>query len=171
MQTDEQISHQLSFRSITESDLPFLRKLYGTTRQEEMDLLHNWSREEKHDFLDQQFHAQHSFYQQSFPKAQFDLVSHRGIRIGRLYQEERIDEIRIIDIAIIPQYRNQGIGSKLIREIIDRAENINKCVRIHVEHNNRALHLYLNLGFQQIDTSGVYFLMEFRPSIKDAADA
>ena len=171
MQTNEQISHQVSFRPIADSDLPFLCKLYRTTRQDEMDLLYNWSREEKRDFLDQQFNAQHSFYQHSFPDAQFDLIYHSGIRIGRLYQEERVDDIRIIDIAIIPQYRNQGIGSKLIRDIIVRAENIGKCVRIHVEHNNRALQLYLNLGFQQIDTSGVYFLMEFRPSIKDTADA
>ncbi len=34
---------------------------------------------------------------------------------------------------------------------------------IHVEHDNPARRLYDRLGFQHVDTNGVYHLMEWRP--------
>ena len=81
--------------------------------------------------------------------------------IGRLYVDRRTEEIRIIDIALLPEYRGKGVGSKLIRALLDEAEQERMPVRIHVERFNPALRLYRRLGFKVVEDEGVYYLMEW----------
>ena len=70
---------------------------------------------------------------------------------------------RIIDIALLPEHRNGGIGSRLLRGLLDEAAEAGKPVRIHVEQLNPAMSLYRRLGFTRIEERGVYWLMEWRP--------
>ena len=154
----------LVLRSMREEDIPFLRSLYTSTRTAEMNLLTTWTEHEKTEFLHQQFWAQHNFYQEQFKDAQFDLILIDEQPAGRLYQEQRTDEIRVIDIALIPQFRNQGLGKQLMLDILQKARNLDLAVRIHVEQNNPAMHLYDRLGFKKIGDSGVYYLMEWKPT-------
>ena len=74
----------LKFRSITDDDHDFLRSLYATTRAGEMAIV-PWSDQEKDDFIDLQSKAQHTFYQEQFKKAQFDIISKNDVQTGRLY--------------------------------------------------------------------------------------
>ncbi len=98
-----------------------------------------------------------------FPAARFDIVRYRGRRVGRLYVDRRADEIRIIDIALLPERRGDGIGGAMMQALLDEAAAAGKPVRIHVEKFNRALGLYRRLGFSQIEDQGVYLLMEWSP--------
>lgn len=152
----------LSRRPITDADLPFLEKLYGSTRALEMAVV-PWSFEEKQAFLAQQFHAQHVFYQEHFSAAAFDLLLLHGEPAGRLYLDRREDEIRVIDIALLPEHRGKGLGEALMRGVLEEAGSQGKMVRIHVERNNPAMRLYDRLGFRRIEDQGVYHLMEWRP--------
>ncbi len=151
----------LTFRPITDADLPFLKLLYASTRQAEMESV-PWSKQEKEQFLESQFDAQHQFYQQQFTDASFDLIALDEQPIGRLYLDQREDEIRIIDIALIPEQRGKGIGGQLLRDVLDQATNAGKMVRIHVEKNNPAMNLYQRLGFSKQEDQGVYDLMEWQ---------
>jgi ribosomal protein S18 acetylase RimI-like enzyme len=144
--------------------LPFIERLYGNTRQWEMDLLVDWSDEEKAAFIKQQHNAQHSYYQQVFPAARYELILQDGEPIGRLYVDRREDEHRIIDISLLDTHRGQGIGGKIMQDLLDEAVAAGKLVRIHVEHNNPAMHLYDRLGFKKIEEQGVYWLMEWEPN-------
>jgi ribosomal protein S18 acetylase RimI-like enzyme len=153
------MSHQLTFRPIDENDQPFLFELYATTRHDELAQT-EWTDFEKENFLRQQFIAQHQFYTEQFTTAEFHIIEMEHEPIGRLYMDYRKDEHRIIDIALLPEYRNQGIGSQLLEDIIQKAEKADKPVRIHVEKYNPALNLYNRFGFVTIGDTGVYFLME-----------
>ena len=146
------------------SDLPFLRELYASTRREEM-ALSGWPQEQIEEFLEQQFEAQHSHYMEHFAGADFDIITTKQKKapIGRLYLEEREDEFRIIDIALLPEWRGKGVGGRLMTRILEKARAVGKAVRIHVEQNNPAMHLYKRLGFEKIDDHGIYHLMEVRP--------
>ncbi len=158
--------HQLRSAKLTgdESDLPFLRKLYASTRQEEVAQT-DWQQHQIDAFLLQQFEAQHKFYLEQFTDATFDIIlAEDRTPIGRLYLEERDDEFRIIDIALLPTHCGQGIGGNLVQYIIAKAAAAEKSVRIHVEHNNRAMRLYTRLGFLMVENQGVYHLMELPPS-------
>lgn len=158
----------ISFRPITDADLAFLSDLYGSTRADEMAVV-PWAQEEKESFLRMQFEAQHTFYGEQFPEASFDLVLEDGEPIGRLYIDRREEEHRLIDIALLPEHRGKGIGGRLMSDVLAEAATVGKMVRIHVEQNNPAMHLYHRLGFQKVEDQGVYDLMEWRPEVLVAA--
>ena len=151
----------ITFRPYLESDVPFLRHLYGTTREEEMRLV-PWTPEQKTAFLDMQFAAQKAHYEEFYPACEFLVIELDGTPIGRLYIDRRDDEIRLTDIALLPEYRRRGIGQLLLEEILDEGRATNKTVTIHVEHDNPARHLYDRLGFRHLDTNGIYHFMEWR---------
>ncbi len=156
------MEQQITLRPITADDEPFLCRLYASTREDELAVL-SWSASEKETFLTTQFNAQHKYYQQQFCEAEFFIIEQADEPIGRLYHDRRDDEIRIIDIALLPAYRNRGIGSKYLEAILEEGQGAELPIRIHVEHNNPALRLYNRLGFQKVTENGVYFLMEKLP--------
>ena len=153
----------VNFRTINQEDEPFLYQVYASTREEELKVV-PWSKQEKVAFLKMQFEAQHKYYQEQYSKANYWVIEQQNKPIGRLYLDYRPDEVRIIDIAILSEHRNQGIGSQILRDILGEAEKRELPVRIHVEQNNPALNLYNRLGFKQIGDTGVYFLMEWQPN-------
>jgi ribosomal protein S18 acetylase RimI-like enzyme len=150
----------VSLRPIEATDSPFLLELYTSTRASEMSQV-DWSDEQKYQFLSMQFNAQQNYYLENYQKATFDVIEWQNTTIGRLYVEEWPTELRIIDIALLPDYCNQGIGSHFLKKVMKHASNINKGVSIHVEQNNPAMLLYKRLGFEKVDEHGVYDLMEW----------
>ena len=137
--------------------------MYASTRAEEMALV-DWSNAEKEVFLKMQFEAQHRFYQEQFIQAQFQIIQLGEEPIGRYYVDRREDEIRLIDIALLPEHRNQGIGGKLLVSLLEEAKLAGKPVRIHVETFNPAMSLYQRMGFYPIGENGVYQLMQRDPN-------
>ena len=124
-----------------------------------------WDEPTKQAFLAQQFDAQDSHYRRHYPDASFQVIEVDGEPAGRLYLDRRDDEMRIIDIALLPRFRGRGIGAALLRELIDEAAAAGRRVSIHVERENRARTLYERLGFTVVaDDGGVYVLMERPPS-------
>ena len=111
-----------------------------------------------------QFDAQHRHYQAHFADARFDVVLYGDDRVGRLYVHRGADDIRIVDIALLPAWRGKGLGSRLLGEILDEARASRRTVSIHVERFNPALLLYERLGFRRIDDTGVYVLMAWEAS-------
>ena len=153
---------KIRFRAIREKDRKFLYRVYASTRADEMALV-DWTEAEKTDFLRMQFEAQHKHYTEHYAQARFDLILKGRRPIGRLYVDRRPDEIRIIDIALLPEHRNAGIGAGLLQDLLDEAGRAGKPVRIHVEQFNPAMTLYHRLGFSKIEEHGIYWLMECRP--------
>jgi GNAT superfamily N-acetyltransferase len=151
----------VTLRPIREEDSEFLLRLYATTRADEMAMVTDWTDEQKDAFVRMQFQAQHAWYQEHYGDAQFDLVLVDGIPAGRLYVHRRAAEIRLVDISLLPEYRNGGIGTALLRELF--AES-GKPVTIHVEKFNPAMRLYERLGFVPVADRGVYLLLKRSPS-------
>lgn len=152
----------INFKKIDNNDLPFLRNVYKSTREEELKMV-DWSEAQKEAFIDQQFEAQHNYYQQVYNEATFEIIIVDNEPAGRLYLFESPKQIRIVDIALLQLYRNKGIGSKILQNLIDKTESESKILSIHVECYNPALNLYKRLGFEQKDQTGVYFYMERTP--------
>jgi ribosomal protein S18 acetylase RimI-like enzyme len=154
-----------SLRPITPKDESFLAGLYASTRAEE--LAHtNWSDEQKAMFCRMQFNAQTVDYQRNYPDASFQIIERNGAAAGRLLVLRSEEKIHVIDIALMPEHRGAGIGTKFLRELQDEAKAAGKPLSIHVERFNPARRLYDRLGFQQIEEKGVYFLMEWGASHK-----
>ncbi len=151
------------FRPVTPEDDEFLFGLYASTRESELAPL-GWDDGQREAFLRQQFAAQSKFYFEQFPLAKFHIVLLAEEPIGRLYLDHRDDEIRLIDISLLPARRNTGIGTALLNDILAEGERLGLPVTIHVERFNPARRLYERLGFREISENGVYYLMEWSPS-------
>ena len=150
----------LSFRRATDADLPFLARVYASTREEEIAAT-PWSEAQKAQFLDMQFRAQHADYQTNYPEADW-LVTLRGAeQIGRLYLDRWASQHCIIDIAFLPEHRGKGLGEALLRDLTDEAAAVRKTVMIYVEKFNPAMRLYHRLGFKTEEDKGVYDLMRW----------
>jgi GNAT superfamily N-acetyltransferase len=154
------VAHRL--RSVGANDREFLRRVYGSTRENELRLV-DWSAEQKDAFIRMQFEAQDTDYRRNYSGASFDVIEAEGQPVGRLYVDRRRDEIRIIDITLLPEHRGRGIGTLLIRGVLNEAATAGKRVSIHVERNNPARRLYERLGFTPVEDRGVYLLMEAAP--------
>jgi GNAT superfamily N-acetyltransferase len=150
----------LSLRPITPEDDSFLRRLFASTRAEEMAIT-GWSDDQKSAFCRMQFDAQSAHYRKHYADASFDIIERDGVAAGRLLVWRSGKEILIVDIALLPEHRGAGIGTKLLRELQDEAKAAGKPLTIHVERYNPALRLYERLGFTQIEDKGVYLLMEW----------
>jgi ribosomal protein S18 acetylase RimI-like enzyme len=150
----------LTFRRITDADLPFLARVYASTRAEELAAT-PWSDAQKAAFLDMQFRAQHADYQANYPEADWLVTMSDGDEIGRLYIERWPSQHCIIDIAFLPEHRGKGRGEAVLRDLIDEAKACGKTVMIYVEKFNPAMRLYRRLGFKTEEDKGVYDLMRW----------
>jgi len=149
-------------RPVDDADREFLVELYGSVREPELAAL-PWDDATKHAFVEQQFTAQDAAYRGNYPGATLDVIEVDGEPAGRLYVHRGPSDIRIMDIALAPAFRGRGIGTGLLRSLIDEAEKSGRKLSIHVETNNPARSLYERLGFRPAGEHGVYVLMERPP--------
>jgi GNAT superfamily N-acetyltransferase len=145
-------------RAATDADYDFMRRLYHSTRAEEMQQF-PFAEDQKRQFLDMQFAAQTQHYRDHYPTCERQIITRDGAPIGRLFVDRWNDQIRIVDIALIPEERGKGTGTALLRPVLEEARKKGLPVTIHVEAYSPALRLYERLGFRRIDTNGVYYLM------------
>lgn len=152
---------KLSLRSANPADAPFLRRVYRSTREAEMAQL-PWTDAQKDDFCAMQFSHQDRGYRNAYPDAEFLVVLCDGTPVGRLYRAKTDGSLHVLDIALLPAWRNLGIGTRLLRETMATAAADGLPVQLHVDKSNRAQHLYTRLGFRQVEDTGIYLRLEWR---------
>lgn len=148
-------------RPETEADLPFLRKLYISTRWDELAPIIDWTDAQKLAFLESQFALQRHHYRTYYPTTDWGVLEQAGIPLGRLYVE-RGNKLMVIDVALLPEWRGRGIGTALMDAVQAEARDADKAVSIAVEKFNPAQRLYRRLGFHEVSDEGVYWFMEWR---------
>lgn len=151
----------LQLRPVQDDDDAFLRRVYAEARAHEMALM-GWNGAAAEAFLRMQFDAQHAHYRKAYPQAQFGIVERAGIPLGRLYVQRTHDTVHLIDIALLAQCRNQGIGSRLLGALQDEAACSGRRMTLQVEQHNPARALYRRLGFIDTDHQGLYQPMAWR---------
>lgn len=150
----------LHLRPVRDADRETLLAIYASTREDELART-DWSAAQKAAFVAMQFQAQTAHYLTNYPGAEFLLIEADGRAAGRLYRHRREGGVRIMDIALLPDFRSQGIGTRLLRALQAEAAAENIGLSIHVEGFNPARRLYERLGFRPAADAGVYILMEW----------
>jgi GNAT superfamily N-acetyltransferase len=156
------------FRPATSADEAFFAALYASTRTEEL-ALSGWPEPMQAAFLAQQAGAQYAHYRRYYEDAEWWVLERDGRAIGRLILARWPSQHRIVDIALVPQARGDGLGSAILAGVIAEAEAAGLPVSIHVEKTNPAMRLYRRLGFAPVEDKGVYDLM-MRPASDAAAE-
>jgi GNAT superfamily N-acetyltransferase len=155
------VSREISTRAArTAEDDDFMRTVYASTRRPELAAL-GWSAPEQDAFIRMQFEAQTRQYRTAFPDASHSIVCVDGKPAGRLIVH-RSDEIRIVDIALLPEFRGLGVGGELVSRLLTEADATALPVRLHVLADSEARRFWERAGFatREADNDGVYLSME-----------
>jgi len=150
-------SELVSLRSATPDDEGFLLKLFGSTRIDEFKFLADANQIDA--LIGMQFNLQRRQYEAGYPDAEHNIILRDGQPVGRIFVDEGEREIALVDVALVPEFRNKGIGRYLLDLLLARAAAVKKPVRLHVSKLNPARRLYERLGFSVVSEDGMYFEM------------
>lgn len=153
----------VSLRPVGPDDDEFLLSVYASTREQELSQV-NWPDEQKRAFLRQQFDAQRREYTSRYPDAEYDVIMLDGRPVGRLWIGRDDEQIRLLDIAILPDSQRLGVGAALMRPLMREARATGKRLRHMVFiMNDGARRFYERHGFEVFEDVGAYLHMEWRP--------
>lgn len=152
----------IALRPVEKKDDSFIESVYRSTREDELKLT-NWPEQQKQAFVHMQLMMQLSEFKEKYPGAFYQIVMYKKKPAGRFYIRESENEILLMEISLLPQFRNKGIGTYLIEEAIKKSVALNKKVSLHVKQGNPAFNLYRRLGFVHIKMNGNHFYMERKP--------
>lgn len=146
----------LSLREVTPEDQPFLFEVYASTRMDELQQT-AWSDEQKLAFIRMQFLVRERTHQ----RADDRIILLNGKPIGRMLVDRGEAAILLRDIAVLTEYRNAGVGSRLIQDLMKEAAAAGKPIQLHVVASSPAVRLYERLGFRQTGDDAAYLEMEW----------
>jgi GNAT superfamily N-acetyltransferase len=160
--TDADSANSITVRPVTPDDEELLLKIYQSSRGDDLRGL-GWDEDRISEFLGMQYEAQQHFHQNEYKRANDEIILLAGEPAGRLIVERREYEIRCIDVALLPERRNSGIGAFLIRKLQDEARRESKPLRLQVIRFSRAVNLFERSGFVRTSETGTHFQMEWTP--------
>lgn len=109
-----------------------------------------------------QFEIRQEQLRQLYPDAERNLIILDGVAAGFIYTDLGSD-IRIIEVGLFEKYRRKGIGSYVINNIIDKANNLGKNISLQVLWCNKAAYqFYEKLGFSFVRNNDVTYEMLYR---------
>ena len=155
-----EVAPGIALRDSRPGDEAFLRSLYRSVREPELSLT-PWTEAEKQAFSDSQFDLQDRWYRGQFEGARFLVILRAGEPVGRIYLAEMPRELRVMDIAIVPEARNAGIGTAVIAWAKDLAASGERAITLHVEGWNPARLWYERLGFAEEELDGASVRMRW----------
>jgi ribosomal protein S18 acetylase RimI-like enzyme len=157
----EEINREISLRSAEISDEAFLENVYADSRRDELAIF-GWSREQEDAFFKMQFEMQKQAYRIQFPDADYYIVKLGKTPIGRLIVYRAETEIRLVDIALLTEFRNHGIAGVLLERLKAEA-TVDKPLNLRVlKTNDAAKRFYERTGFTIVEDSDLHFSMQWR---------
>ena len=142
-----------SLRTATANDFEFLYELKrGAYRDHVIATYGAWDD-----------HWQRDRLASRFDPAAVQIVVVGGRAVGELVVEWDEDPVFLAAIELLPDMRCRGIGTAILRDVLDRAGGMGKGVRLQVfKVNDRATRLYERLGFGTTGSSETHTMMVWR---------
>ncbi len=159
----ETSSRKISLRPTSVNDNDLLLHVYASTRQDEMASW-GWSAVQQSSFIRMQHDARRRGYATTYPSAENSIISLGDVPAGSIIIFRGPSEIRLVDIALLPEFRGHGLGGEVIRMLISEAADVGCALRLNVLRSNRATHLYERLGFIARGGDEMYCEMEWAPA-------
>src|SRR5271170_8511180 len=125
------LDSRITLREATPDDAPFLARLYRDTRRQEVAAW-GWPPEQQDWFLRMQFDAQRRSYLAAFPDAVDHIICLGDSAVGRVLVERNSALMHLIDIALLEEYRNRGVGTGLLRQLLQECETQGRALLLQV---------------------------------------
>lgn len=137
--------NSITLRDATLADEPFFMDLYRNTREHEMEAV-GWSEEQRQQFIAFQYQARKHHYNEFYKGATDEVIMQEQVPIGRLMVHRSGDDILVMLIELLSTCRGQGVGTMLMKKIMDDADIP---VKLHVERHGGPVAFYEGLGFEK----------------------
>jgi ribosomal protein S18 acetylase RimI-like enzyme len=152
----------VSTRPVTDADQEFLIGVYASSRAAELAQV-AWDESQKDAFIRWQYEMQKREYDARYPDARYEVILVDGQPAGRIWIGTDDKQIRLLDIALLTEFQNRGVGTYLLRQLIDESVRSKKALRHMVFIlNENASRFYERLGFKTIEDLGGYLHMEWQ---------
>ncbi|WP_130473027.1 GNAT family N-acetyltransferase [Candidatus Magnetaquicoccus inordinatus] len=163
LQNSNSLPDGLSLRPARPDDEPFLAVLYRSTRQD-LRLI-----DAEDDFIEHLIGLQQQWqtvsYGENNPDAFVFIVEKLGDRIGRVIVHFGEQEVRIMDISLIPKVRHQNLGTGIMQALQRAATQVKVPLTLCVaKHNGIAKQFYARLGFQLAASDNMVDLLVWQPA-------
>jgi ribosomal protein S18 acetylase RimI-like enzyme len=158
----EPAATDVTLRPATESDRDLLVRVYASTRADELALL-PWDDATKAAFVTQQFAAQNAHFALHYSAGDQSVVQVGGVDAGRFAVLRSQGDIRVMDIAILPELRGRGVGERLLTDLLAEADATERTVSLHVAPHKPARRWYERLGFTVVREQDGDLYMQRQP--------
>lgn len=158
---------RLALHAACQEDESFFFNIFCSIREPDFAFLGELERKK---LMKVQFAAQQRHYLANMPEAEHLIILQDGGPIGRMTLVRRNNELHLAEIALLPEHRNQGIGSILMKKLIKAEAEQRHSIRLHVYKQSAAVRFYERLGFSIAKDDGAYLLMEKLPTIQGDFD-
>ena len=145
----------------TPADEPFLRDLIVATIAIELGA-EAWPEPMRNHLLEVQYRGRRHADHAKAPASKSYIIVCDSRDCGWLLMAGDASFSHIVEIMIAPAFRGQGIGSEMLRGLMDEAKRDGIPLQLTVNKNNvNARRLYTRLGFKVTGDDEVQFSMEF----------
>ncbi len=150
--TSETRGDELRRRPAKPGDYPFAVGLYLDGAERYLSKIGRWSRP--------RIAAK---FRRGYKPAYACVLSLRGEDVGWMQVVESVGRLHLQQLHLVESHRGRGLGTRLMEDLLGRAEAAGKPVTLDVMHGNRARRLYLRLGFRQTGRDADKVQMIWRP--------
>ncbi len=140
---------ELQTRPATFQDFDFLWHLHCQAFKTYIDETWGWDEE-----------WQTARFRKDFKPSETEIIVHDGEDIGYICVQERDDEIFLDNVAILPSHQRKGLGTQLMKELMKKAADSERPLRLNVLRVNPARSLYERLGFHVTGSDDYRYHME-----------
>ena len=144
-----------ALRPALPADADFEHRLYASTR----DDLRPLGPEVFDGLVGMHYRAQSMSIRLEHPQAERKIVMVQDAPVGRLIVDASGNYVEVIDVALLPEYRNCGLGASVLNSVLAQADRLGRAIRLHVEKQSRAVRLFERLGFVICGDVGMYLAM------------
>jgi ribosomal protein S18 acetylase RimI-like enzyme len=134
-----------SLRPSTPADADFLRNLFTVDKAAEF-AAQGLPETVYQPLIDMQYRGRTATFSAQHPRAATWIIESEGIAAGQYTLEETPQGSRLIDLAILPEYRNHGLATGVLQQLMREAATAGLALRVN--KGNPAVRLYTRLGFQ-----------------------
>ena len=145
----------ITLRQAKPEDLEWLDEFYERMMRPYVELTHAWDEER---------------FRKNYNTKTISVIQLDGEDIGMLKTEKRKDHICLGDIQLKEAFQRRGIGTSLIRDVIEKAKADRLPLRLRVLKENPVVELYNRLGFVKTKEFKHCHELEWRAQTVEAAD-
>ncbi len=141
---------QIELRQIETSDFDFLWQLHNAALKDYVAQTWGWDE-----------NRQRENFIKTFNPSEGKIIVVEGKDAGYLWVIEKELEVLLASIRLLPELQNHGIGSKIIRDLLENSE---KPIRLQVLKVNPARRLYERMGFKICGETATHFILRANPA-------